>query len=468
MTPDKQRQCNNTTDLNRHALSLMINSDSDLTWVAALRSLKKPGFGLVLFLIGMHLMYFLPLLIPSSMKDGAAASTWRYGILARILIFAGAFLEAKASGFWLLKRHPIWTGWSIVAIFLTSIISVMDGAGFIEILTRQHAFIWMLLIPAVVLRSNNWVWLLMTLTVHAVIGILHGLYQIVGVGEASRVALILENDRYLFFTSALYMGLFLLLLTPSFRVKSLRVLAISAYVVLCINEFFAAQRYPLLLIPAELLILTYCVFRTTLVRGAIFRGAMVLLLALALIACIWQFVQTAPETQGIKTMVIDADEQLMKRMTNKGDFSSTISNNERWAEVIAGMKSMTWWNWLIGKGVVPTDLAPGMIVAGGIHNTYANSFYWGGIPLFIMVIIPLLWALKVFWRSREPVGLGCAAFMLIVYLKFPAYVITTDTLYWLLFCIALGCCARSEALLTQALRDISPGKHIRRFDRRSA
>jgi hypothetical protein len=432
------------------------------SFVATLRNLPRPSLGLVLFLVGMQLMYFLPLLIPANRVEGAALGTYRYLFMVRMLVLAGAFLEAKAGGFWLLKRYPTWTAWGIVTLALTTSTSLIAGGGVLDVVAVQHAFVWLLLVPAMALRPGNWTWLLMTIACQAAFGSTHALYQIFVAHVSTRIGLLEENDTYQFVGAGLCMGSLLLMLLPSFREKWLKRIAIVAYVSMTIQSFFAAMRYPLLLVPAELLLVSYCAFRVARAHGGLFRWMMAGPPTLVFLFLAWVLVSSAFELQGTKSMFADGSEQLVYRMTAEGSFRSTLSENKRWAEVRACMTSMSWTDWLVGKGFVTAwDDPEGLYMDARfmVHNSFVNCFYWGGLPLFLMVMTPLVWAMKVLSRSDDPVAIGCAAFMLTVYLKFPAYLIYTDSTFWLLFCIATGRCAWNAALLSPATRCIPARGH---------
>jgi hypothetical protein len=151
---------------------------------------------------------------------------------------------------------------------------------------------------------------------------------------------------------------------------------------------------------------------------------------------------------------------LMKRMLEKGSFVETVRRNNRWIEIQESMSTMRGLDWVIGKGAGASWRSRRF--AGGeerfmVHNTWLNCFFWGGTWLFIAVVFPLIWASKVFFKSRNVIGLSFASFVIYTYLKFPSYLITMPTHEWILVCVAVGGCAYYEA----ALRHRDPPANLR-------
>ena len=412
------------------------------------RNLCSPSIGLALFLIGMHLLYFLPLLIPATREDGPASGTYRFVVMAQLLILAGAFLETRNTGFWLLKRHPLWTAWGALSISVMTVTSLLGGGGLLEIITPQLAFFWMLFVPALALRMRNWPWLLLTFFLHTVFGCIYAVYEIFILGHATRDEL-LFSDNFQFVGTGVYATVFLLLLLPILRGKAFSCIAVGGFLIACLQSFFAAKRYPILLIPVQVLLFAYCANRTGYFRGSKLLGAGLILSVLMPMIYLMLDGQLGQNITG-KTML--AQEQFMARMTSKGDINSTIAENERWDEARGAVGSMDFLDWVIGRGPVSENLAPGMINSYMVHNSFLNCFYWGGVPLFIFMMIPLVWVLRLLWNTHKPLGLACAAFLLSRYLTFPGYMLYTPGVEWLLFCIVMGHCAWSEAEPSESIK----------------
>ena len=146
---------------------------------------------------------------------------------------------------------------------------------------------------------------------------------------------------------------------------------------------------------------------------------------------------------------MDANEQFISRMTSKGDVSSTVIENERVDEFKGALSLMTWDSWLIGKGIISNEYAPCMILYGALHNSFLNLFFWGGIFLFLFVMNPLLWVVRVLWYDKDLLNLASASFMLFSYLSFFGAIVYTPGMGWLLFCMLMGRCTLSESNFSQ-------------------
>jgi hypothetical protein len=421
-----------------------------------------PSFSLMLFLLGVNGMYFLPLLIPSSRYEGSSLGTYRYHILARVLVLLGAFLEAKANGFWLLKRHPHWTACGLVALGAMTVLSIIDGAEYYFIIQNSFGFYWLILASAVVLRPQNVPWILLTLVTHALVGVPYVIYTVFVLGITSRTELLMENNKYQFLVQCVYMGFPLFMLLPAIRARWIKIIAVCSFSSMIILALIAASRATILLAPVGILLLGYSFRKTSGISATFVRWIVKPMAAFAMLYLVARMLSGSNFAENTENMFKDAGDGLMKRLLAKGDFVTTMQKDERWYEIAAAINSMSSINWLIGKGFYAswTDSASMYDQKRrGIHNSYVNCFYWGGAPLFLFFVMPLVWTFKVVLRSRDPVSLGCACFMLIVYLKCPGYTVYLDNVEWLVFCLACGPCGWSEALITQEAG--SPNRYAR-------
>lgn len=409
-----------------------------------LKNLKIPSIGLVLFLVGLNLLYYIPVLIPSSRESGSSSGTYRYVFGAQLLILLGSFLETKASGYYFIKRYPIWVIISVITLITTSCLSRITGFQWFDIFISQEPFIWLLFVPAVALKYNNILWLIIILLIQALFGSIHSIYEIFIIGNTTREALLNQSDTFIFFGQSTYMSVFLLLLIPIFKSKYLTFIAVISYFIDCMNSFLAAKRYPILLIPVIFSLLIYLYYRRGIRVTKISYSKYFFAIITSFILIFTIFIFNSKNESINNDMIYVATKQISERFNEKGNITNTINENKRWDESNGAIGIMTLENWLIGKGVLNNQFNEGMIVVGGVHNSYLNSFFLGGISLFLMLIIPLFMALKVLYYSHNPIRLASAAFIFFIYLKFPAFGVYTISSSWLLFCLLIGSCAISE------------------------
>jgi hypothetical protein len=419
------------------------------TFFGMIRNLKRPSWGLVLFLIGLNIAYFLPVIFPTYRGEVEQHGQYRYYLLARVLIVAGAFLESMADGFWIRKRHPTWVAICFTCMLVMAILSLKDGSGIWEMLRNEQAYLWMLIVPAVSLRPGNWSWLLTTFACHAIFGIAHVNYMVFIRDLATRKELVDEGNMYNFMP--LYMATLLLMLLPMLRGTLFKAISVCAFGFASMFSFFGGKRFPILMIPVALAILGLCSFRHVQLRKKGWGLVMVVVFVLGVGIAGLAALLSDGWSQSKYTKVAVASEQLQGRFTEKGDVGMTIFENTRWAEVESAIKSMAGWDWLIGRGFhAQWNDIYGLYYEQrfAIHNSFINVIYCGGPLLFLVIITPLVWTFRVLRRSHDLLGISCAAAMLMYYFTFSSYTVTYDTIGWLLFCLLLGRCAWSEHLIS--------------------
>jgi hypothetical protein len=412
-------------------------------------NLKTPSLGLALFLLGVNGLYFHPLIFPQSRYDTAPLGTFRYIFLSLGLVTAGAALEMRASNWWLFRRKPFWSLLLLAAIGWMTMLSMIEGEPLENIIHISFPFYWLLLVPAVGLRERNWAWLWLTFLAQAPLGVIFSMWAFFTEGAVTRIEInYLTGQNFL--AICLYMGIFFFLFLPALRSRLLVSAAIGLFVFQTLQAFFYSSRLPLLLLPVEIGLVLYMYFRLYGASKAIQRVMMLFVflgLSLGIILTI-----SGADWAELFGKSYDA---LMVRMLEKGTLVDTILENERWYESQSVLATMEMTDWITGQGLGARWSAPGFAAGEErrmVHNTWLNSFYWGGVLLFLAIALPVLGTLRVFLRSRRAVALTCAAYMLLLYIKFPAYVITNSTHEWILFCLAWGVCVWEEFQLDVAKR----------------
>jgi len=423
-----------------------------VSWLSIWGNLGRPSPGLTLFLMGFHGLFFLPLVFPTTYDTGRSA-VLRYYVLAYLLICCGAWLETEASGMWLLKRRQLWVAIAALSLSVMTIQGKLDGEEIVIIFTRIVPFVWLLLVPAVGMHARNWPWLWLSLLAHAVVGASYALPAFFIEGATSRQTIInMEGQNFL--TMCLYMAFFIILMLPVMHSRSLMLGAFCLFGVHVLYALFSASRLTWFLIPVMILMLAYARFRSGQLQMFVrrfFLGALTALLLVLLLALV---VDSSILQQVFPTVELEqAYGELMSRMLEKGSVIDTIRENERWDETSESMATMHGMDWIIGKGVGAKWVCWKFGKLGidpdrsMIHNTWLNSFYWGGVILLVVLAMPLVWILRVLLRSTSTAGICCASVVLLTYIKFPAFLVTLPTHEWIMLCLALGACACHESVL---------------------
>lgn len=414
--------------------------------------LKKPSLGLSLFLLGFNGMYFHPMIFPQSQFDPAPLRTFRYLFLSLVLVTIGAALEMRASNWWLIRRKPVWVFLTIAAIGWMTVHSVVEGEPIISVSYTSFPFYWLILVPAVGLRRQNWAWIWVMFLIQAPFGVVYSVRAFFIEQVVTRMEL-----NYLvgknFLAICLYMSVFLFLFLPALRGRALIGIAMGLFGFHILQAFFYTSRLPILLLPVEILLVFLGYFRIY-GLGRAFHRIIPVVANVGLVILIFWFSWIAMG-ENFANLFEKAYDPFVQRMLEKGTVMDTILENERWYESQSVLATMKPTDWLTGQGLSARWSA--LSFAGGeerrmVHNTWLNAFYWGGILLFLAIALPFFGVIRVFVRTRSPVVLACASYLLLTYAKFVSYVITTSTHEWILFCLALGVCAWEEFQLDAAKR----------------
>jgi len=400
--------------------------------------LTKPSFGMFLFLVGFNGIYFLPLIFPQSLFSGATSGSYRYLFLSWILISFGGLLETLSSNLWLSRRKPVWLAISVAALVLLALRGFFDGEALYSIVQKTSPLLWMLLLPAIGLRKRNWSWLWLTFLIQALIGVTYSL-NIIFIENVNSRWEIFRFEGQNFLTLAIYMGMFLILFLPMMRGRFLIATVVGIFITELLVDYFLASRLSLLLLPIEILLVIFIYARAR--KG----GILLIRLTSVLILVSVLFLSFSVVSLGsdLSPTFNEAYDGLLDRVYEQGSVVNTLRGNERWYEAKVVIATMNEWDWIAGKGLAARWQDSGFAegnVRDMVHNTWLNAFYWGGILLFLMITIPALWAIRTLIKSRSIVALCFAAYMILIYMKFPFFMTTLITPEWILFCLAIGVC----------------------------
>lgn len=414
------------------------NQDS-LSWNMLLKP-KSLSLGMLLFLIGFNLMYFLPLIYPKTLFENEISGSYRYYALAWTLISLGGLLEALQRRLLFFRRKPLWTLLAVFTIIMLVSRSYFSGDPLSIIIQRISPFLWILLLPSIGLWKENWKWLWLTFLVQAAVSLPYTLNAFFFQGLVTRSAIInFEGQNFL--AISFYMAVFVFLMLPTIRNRSLRIISIVLFVNYLMYSLFFARRLVWFLLPFYLIGMVFIYFRSrTKQKGFSFRLAIDGIVITTIFTLLF-FVNTSSFSSDLSSMVETGYDGLLDRMFIGGTIQNTILENERLVEFNIVVSKMSGLDWLVGKGINATWRST--LFASGqqrymVHNTWLNSFYWGGLFLFLVVTWPILWGLRILITERNITTLGYALFVVLTYLTFPSYLVTYVTHEWILFSIALG------------------------------
>ncbi len=409
----------------------------------AIRSgLKRPSLGMALFLIGLNCLFFLPLLYPKALYQGAQAGTYRYYFLSWLLISAGGIMETVKHGFWLIRRKPFWALVVVTSLALMTTQGLLEGEPLYSILYKTFPFYWLLFVPAIGVHERNWSWIWLTFFLHVTISILYSFNAFFIQGATSRIAIVQLSGQN-FLAESFYMSAVLFLMLPVMRgriIKGVTLALLGAHLLL---SLFFFSRLAWFLLPVQLCMLLYISFRERKLLLTLPKTIFSLLLLGIAFGVIWVAFNDSSIFLQIVSSINNAFAGLTGRFLEKGTLLDTVLQNERWYESRVVITSMKNTEWLFGKGLAARWSAAGFAqgeIRYMVHNTWLNAFYWGGIPLFLAITIPLIWTFRVLLRFSNVEALCCAAYLLVTYLTFPFYLRTTISLEWVPFCLFLGVC----------------------------
>lgn len=410
--------------------------------------LRRPSIGMLIFLLGVNLLYFVPFLFPYKTLEGMRLGTMRYLFLSWFLICLGAMLETWDGGWWIFRRRPLWSGLLTSLIGMLIVLGLLNRADIGVLLEAVVPFIWLLLIPGVAVRTRNWPWLWVTMIFNGIFGAGFLLYAFFILKVNSRSAIIdTEQSSLIYFCN--YMAIMVFLMLPVLRGMTLRTWALILYAFFLITNLFVANRLNWLLVPVHLAAVLYIATRIhgvgTLVKKSLARGLIAVLLILGILSLTGESVVLRKVSPAFST----AYDALVDRMLEKGSIGRTVSKNERWIEIQAVLRTMSDLDWVVGRGVGATwrdrNFASGRDRLM-VHNTWLNAVYWGGVFLLLLIVCPLVWAVRTILFTHWPAALCCACYLLILYLAFPGFLHTAPNLRWVLACLMVGICSYHSLL----------------------
>ncbi len=405
-------------------------------------SLTRPSFGMVLFLIGFNGTYFLPFIFPKTLYGDAQTGTYRFLIFSWVLIFLGGIWETFQGNLHLGRRKPVWMALSVVGLVLMVLRGLLDGELWLFVLQKSMPFFWLLVLPSIGTRKENWSWLWVTFLIHIAVGVPYALHTLF-IEEVNTRLEIVNFEGQNFLTLSAYMGLFLMCFLPMLRGRLLVGVVLVAFIVDFLTEYFFASRLIFLLVPLLILMVFYIFGRSSRIGAFVTRFTMLLVFAFLLLLLLTPFLQGSD----LPLLFDEAYDGLLDRIYEEDTVLGTVQANERWYELRAITSRMTAGDWLLGEGLVARwsdySFLSG-VQRDMVHNTWLNAFYWGGILLFFMITIPMVWVVRVFLKSNAVIALCLSAYMVLIYVRFPFFLTTATTQEWILFCLALGVLVRYE------------------------
>jgi hypothetical protein len=335
---------------------------------------------------------------------------------------------------------------TITVICYLLVRGIVENANLYLTVRNAGTFIVFLTLPSVAIHRNNWPWLWLTFIAHGIIGLPIFYYVVATEGMTSRATFI-GSAMGKFADSGLYVCAFLIFMLPIMRNRELRLLAILLFVTNLVSALLGGKRGPIFHSAVMMSLLLFIMLRTHGFHRYLTRilpSATVIYGVLAVIGIMGVSTVVNPHTIGtVREVITSAYHNLEVRMTQFGSTNEMIMQNERWTEIECVVACMSPIDWIFGKGFAgiwsSSDFAKGE-ERNMVHNTWLLCFFWGGVGLFVVVAWPLLWALRVILFSKSNAAMGCAAYVLLTYWKFPFFDISQITLSWILFSVAIGVC----------------------------
>ncbi len=322
---------------------------------------------------------------------------------------------------------------------------VAEGADKYMMLRSASSFALLATLPAIGAHRDNWPWLWLTLVVHSIIGLPSFYYLTLTRGITTRAA-IMSSEETQFAFAGMYTVFFLFIMLPTMRSRWLRFLALLIFFTGLVAAMFSAGRGSWFHAVVTTCILCFVVFRKYGIwtyLGRVLPKTLVYVALLAMGGLALLAITQELRNVGIAQTFTEAYSGLEARMTEKGSLMETLAENERWIEIQVVSATMSGSDWLFGKGLGAVWSDPHFAQGEArsmVHNTWLNCFFWGGVPLFLCVFWPLLWALREILFSRSPTAMCCAGFLLLMYWMFPFFLITDISTRWILCCITVGAC----------------------------
>jgi hypothetical protein len=418
----------------------------NVSWRWILTSLYAPSIGLVLFAIGLTLMFILPILFPTftfESKSYMAKSTYA---AACLLLAASGACEMLRGGMWSVRHQVGWVLLTCLVIFYLFVRGIIEGTDLYLVVRNAGTFIVFLTLPAIAVHRDNWPWLFLLFIVHSVFAMPAFYYLLITHQLTSRDVSLSSESRG-FVDNCLYTAALLFLMLPVLQNRGLRLLAILLFATGLLDALLAGKRGPFLHSAVMVCILVFIMLRTHGIHHyltRVFPKAVMIYGFLLIVGVLGISTIINPRTfSNVREVVTSAYQDMEVRMTQFGSTNEMIMKNERWIEIDAVVASMSTMDWISGKGLAgiwsSSDFAKGE-ERNMVHNTWLLCFFWGGVGLFLVVLWPLIWALRVILFSKSTAAMCCAGFVLLTYWKFPFYDISKITLGWIVFCVMIGVC----------------------------
>jgi hypothetical protein len=316
-------------------------------------------------------------------------------------------------------------------------------------------FVVFLTLSGITVHRENWPWLWTVFIIEAMLGLPIFYYAMIS-GELTSREVYFGSENRAMAEYSVYLGELFFLMIPVMRSRWLRLLAIAVFSSILLTALIGGKRGQFFHAGFSVLLLLFIMVRThgfhyyltrILPKTTVVYGMLVIVGLMAVTVLV------NPHTFSvIHEIVTTAYEELGSRMTQFGSTNEMLMKNERWAEIDGVVSCMSSMDWVFGKGLAGVWSSPDVFRGQErdmVHNTWLNCFFWGGAGLFLVVAWPILWSLRVIFFSKSTAAMCCAAYMLLIYWKFPFYDISKITPSWILFSLMIGACRWESATMSR-------------------
>ena len=403
-------------------------------------------FSLILFFIGFNIYYILPFIFQSS-QFSAVENTVRYYVPAFLLMIGAALIEVfKSRKFYLSNiSYTAWILFFVIIIFFIFFLSVIAGHSKWYSVKNAVAYLCLVLIPAFAHKRFYWPLFNRMFIVHTLIGCLFNLYVFFFKDISFRTAFF-STEGYNAMSSSLYAGHFLIITLPIQSKWGKRIGILSAFV-LMINAILINKRLLMLMVPFDILLVLYIMSRMKLIKKTLSKLFVICIIFSAPLLLISGIAYKSIDDSQFSNKISTGIEKSKERFLAEGSVVSTVTKNVRWAEIKAAANKMSLLNWILGKGVAATWSHPELHEGKErrvIHVSYFQFIYHGGIIFLFLILIPLIWTIKSFFNTSNPLAVCCGSFLITRFLTMASYSIIQWSLDWILFSLCLGACLQTK------------------------
>jgi hypothetical protein len=423
--------------------------------------LKRKGklsFVFLLFLIGFNVQFLVPLLLPMA-RGGEFSDTLRYYLVGFTVMFLAGGLALMGFGRMRTaqRSYSYWGGALLFVLLLAAAHSLIKGHSIYYDFRHFVAYLCLLVLPALGYNRKCWPILNKFIILHTFVGSAYIIFVLSTRNIALRTELY-EVGGYNVIASSLYAIQYIIITYP-IQTRLGKTSALVGTAAWLLYSLFLNHRITFILFPLDLLLLLVIMKRLNMIKQALFRSLIIgIFILVPLLLGMSQAYRAISQSELAQRLSIGVA-KTQEKFTQAGDLSSTFVKNVRWTEIRIAAGQMGITHWLMGKGLAATWQHPQLydgMPRRVVHFSYMNYLFHGGIPLLILLLVPLIWIIRAFFGGKDPFVICCAAYLLTQYLTMASYSIVQWTLGWALFCLCIGVC------LKQA--DGTPSEEIQRED----